>query len=108
MDITEVRIKKFESPQGKLLGVASVTFDNCFVVHNLRIVEGEKGVFVAMPSRQLPNSKFVDVAHPVTSEMRQTIQDAVLSKFKDAQASPAGSYNDDPPGGRSNSPPAAF
>lgn len=81
MEVTEVRIKRFEDPQGKLLGFASVTFDGCFVVHNLRIVSGEKGVFVAMPSRQLPNNKFVDVAHPVTNEMRAKIQQAVLRQF---------------------------
>ncbi len=82
MEVTEVRIKRFEDPQGKLLGFASVTFDDCFVVHNLRVVSGEKGVFVAMPSRQLPNSKFVDVAHPVTNEMRAKIQQAVLRQFE--------------------------
>lgn len=82
MEVTEVRIKRFEDPQGKLLGFASVTFDGCFVVHNLRVVSGEKGVFVAMPSRQLPNNKFVDVAHPVTNEMRAKIQQAVLRQFE--------------------------
>lgn len=82
MEVSEVRIKRFELPQGKLLGFASVTFDGCFVVHNLRIVSGEKGVFVAMPSRQLPNNKFVDVAHPVTNEMREKIQQAVLRQFE--------------------------
>lgn len=81
MNITEVRIKRFDTPQGKLLGFASITFDDCFVVHNLRVVSGEKGVFVAMPSRQLPNNKFVDVAHPVTNEMREKIQQAVLKQF---------------------------
>ena len=81
MEVSEVRIKRFEVPQGKLLGFASVTFDDCFVVHNLRVVSGEKGIFVAMPSRQLPNNKFVDVAHPVTNEMRERIQIAVLRQF---------------------------
>ncbi|OGH61436.1 MAG: septation protein SpoVG [Candidatus Lindowbacteria bacterium RIFCSPLOWO2_12_FULL_62_27] len=88
MEITEVRIKRFEDPQGKLMGFASVTFDGCFVVHNLRIVSGEKGVFVAMPSRQLPNNKFVDVAHPVTNEMRAKIQQAVLRQFEQTKSDP--------------------
>lgn len=86
MEVTEVRIKRFEDPQGKLLGFASVTFDDCFVVHNLRVVAGEKGIFVAMPSRQLPNNKFVDVAHPVTNDMRAKIQQAVLRQFEQTQS----------------------
>lgn len=104
MEVTEVRIKRFEGPQGKLLGFASITFDNCFVVHNLRVVSGEKGVFVAMPSRQLPNSKFVDVAHPVTNEMREKIQQAVLRQFEQTQPEPGPG-----PGGHSSpdSPAAA-
>ncbi len=89
MEITEVRIKRFDAPQGKLLGFASITFDNCFVVHNLRIVSGEKGIFVAMPSRQLPNNKFVDVAHPVTNEMREIIQQVVLSQYERTPSEPA-------------------
>lgn len=88
MEVSEVRIKRFEVPQGKLLGFASITFDGCFVVHNLRVVSGEKGIFVAMPSRQLPNNKFVDVAHPVTNEMRETIQQAVLKQFEQTKPDP--------------------
>ena len=81
MEVTEVRIKRFDAPQGKLLGFASITFDGCFVIHNLRIVSGEKGIFVAMPSRQLPNNKFVDVAHPITNGMREKIQLIVLRQY---------------------------
>ncbi|MBI4179653.1 septation protein SpoVG family protein [bacterium] len=100
MDVTEVRIKRFETPQGKLLGFASITFDGCFVVHNLRVVDGEKGTFVAMPSRQLPNNKFVDVAHPVTNEMREKIQQTVLQEFSKTSPTSAG-------GGPPPLPPAA-
>ena len=97
MEVTEVRIKRFDVPQGKLLGFASVTFDGCFVVHNLRIVSGEKGVFVAMPSRQLPNSKFVDVAHPITNEMREKIQQTVLQQYQQTAPDSANAASASPP-----------
>lgn len=93
MEVTEVRVKRFDVPQGKLRGFASITFDGCFVVHNLRVVDGEKGTFVAMPSRQLPNNKFVDVAHPVTNEMRDKIQQAVLKQFEQTTPDPGASFS---------------
>ena len=62
-------------------GIASIILDDCFVVHDLRVVDGDRGYFVAMPSRKLPNGDFKDIAHPLNSETREKIQEAVLREF---------------------------
>ncbi|MCL5291725.1 MAG: septation regulator SpoVG [Actinobacteria bacterium] len=80
MDITKVSIRQVE--MNKVKAIASITIDDEFVVHDLRIVEGERGLFVAMPSRKLPNGEFRDIAHPINSETRERIQVAVLAEYK--------------------------
>ena len=80
MEITEVRVRKVES-EGKLRAWVSITFDNAFVVHDLRVLEGSNGLFVAMPSRQTPSGEYRDIAHPITSETREIIQKAVLDEY---------------------------
>lgn len=72
------------SSGGKMKAIASVTIDDQFVVHELKIVEGQNGLFVSMPSRQRPGGQFVDIAHPITSEARQHIQEAVLEAYEKA------------------------
>lgn len=62
-------------------GIASIILDDCFVVHDLRVVDGDRGFFVAMPSRKLPNGDFKDIAHPLNSETREKVQEAVLREF---------------------------
>jgi stage V sporulation protein G len=81
MDITKVNIRQVE--MNKVKAIASITIDDEFVVHDLRVVEGEKGLFVAMPSRKLPSGDFRDVAHPINSETREKIQSAVIAEYKD-------------------------
>jgi len=66
----------------KVVAIASIVIDECFVVHDLRIVAGDKGTFVAMPSRKLPNGEFRDICHPINTEARSAIQDAVLAQFQ--------------------------
>ncbi len=80
MEITRVVVRLVD--MNKVQAIASVTFDEEFVVHNLRIVEGDKGLFVAMPSRKLPNGEYRDVAHPINTETRERIQNAVLEEYK--------------------------
>lgn len=80
MKITEVRAKKIDG-DNRLVGIAAITIDNCFVVHELRIIEGKNGLFVAMPSRKMPNGEYKDVAHPINSETRAMIEKAVLETF---------------------------
>jgi stage V sporulation protein G len=79
MMVTAVSMRVVE--REKVKAFASITLDDEFVVHDLRIIEGQKGLFVAMPSRKLPNGEFRDVAHPIKPEVREKIQDAVLEEF---------------------------
>ncbi len=81
MLITEVRAKRVNG-DNRLVGIAAITIDECFVVHELRIIEGKNGLFVAMPSRKMPNGEFKDVAHPINTETRSSIEKAVLEAFE--------------------------
>ncbi|MDA8194410.1 MAG: septation regulator SpoVG [Thermaerobacter sp.] len=83
MEITDVRLRRMTT-DGKMKAVASVTLDGEFVVHDVKVVEGLKGLFVAMPSRKTPDGEFRDVAHPITQEARERIQKAVLEVFQSA------------------------
>ncbi|MCK5732029.1 MAG: septation regulator SpoVG [Tenericutes bacterium] len=82
MNITEVRAKRIDG-DNRLVGIAAITIDNCFVVHELRIIEGKNGLFVAMPSRKMPNGDYKDVAHPINSETRAMIEKEVLNTFNE-------------------------
>lgn len=79
MQITKVTLRPVA--MNKVVAIASIVIDDCFVIHDLRVVNGDKGVFVAMPSRKLPNGDFRDVCHPINSEARNDIQAAVLEQF---------------------------
>ncbi|TLM65836.1 MAG: hypothetical protein FDZ70_10770 [Actinobacteria bacterium] len=79
MKITKVSLRPVS--MRKVCAIASIVIDDAVVVHDLRVVDGEKGLFVAMPSRKLPNGDFRDVVHPVSAEARVVIQDAVLERF---------------------------
>lgn len=83
MEVTDVRLRRIAS-DGKMKAVASVTLDGEFVVHDVKVVEGTKGLFVAMPSRKTADGEFRDVAHPITSSARERIQRAVLDRFQEA------------------------
>ncbi|AFV13000.1 stage V sporulation protein G [Thermacetogenium phaeum DSM 12270] len=85
MQVTEVRIRKVGQDGSKMKAVCSVTFDNVFVVHDIKVVEGERGLFVAMPSRRTPAGEFRDIAHPITSDARQTIQEAILKAYQEME-----------------------
>ena len=80
MQITDVRIRKVAAP-GKMKAIVSVTFDDEFVVHDIKIIEGENGLFLAMPSRKMGEGDFRDIAHPISSDTRGKIQDAIMSKY---------------------------
>ena len=81
MDITDVRIRKIDV-EGKMKAVASVTFDNEFVVHDIKIIESHNGLFIAMPSRKTPDGEFKDIAHPINAEVRERLQTAILVKYE--------------------------
>lgn len=81
LEITDVRVRKVNK-EGKMKAVVSVTFDNEFVVHDIKVIEGEKGYFIAMPSRKTLDGEFRDIAHPINSETREKIQKIVLEKYE--------------------------
>ncbi len=80
MTITDVRIRKV-SAEGKMKAIVSVTFDNEFVVHDIKVIDGQNGLFIAMPSRKTPDGEFKDIAHPINSDTRNTIQSAILEAY---------------------------
>ena len=83
MEITDVRVRKV-TKDGKMKAVVSVTFDNEFVVHDIKVIEGDKGLFIAMPSRKSGDGGYRDIAHPISSETREKIQTVILAKYKEA------------------------
>lgn len=83
MEITDIRVKKVAS-DGKMKAVVSVTFDNAFVVHDIKVIEGQDKLFTAMPSRRTPENEFKDIAHPINSEMREKLEAAIISKYNEA------------------------
>lgn len=80
MNITEVRVRKVDF-EGKTRAVASITFDDTFVVHDLRVIEGDRGLFVAMPNRKLPTGERIDIAHPLNNDLRNVIQARILEEY---------------------------
>ena len=80
MEITDVRIRKIDV-EGKMKAVVSVTFDNEFVVHDIKVIESQNGMFIAMPSRKTPDGEFKDIAHPINAVTREKIQKAILEKY---------------------------
>lgn len=82
MKIDDVRIREIRNPVGKLKAVVSVTIDECFVVHDIKIFEREDGFAIAMPSRKTTDGKYKDIAHPLNSETREMLQSIILSEYR--------------------------
>ena len=82
MTITDIRIKRV-STEGKMKAVVSVTFDDAFVVHDIKVIEGQDKLFTAMPSRKTPEGEYKDIAHPINSEMRELLEKAILDKYNE-------------------------
>ena len=85
MPPTDVRIRKVEK-EGKMKAVVSITIDEEFVVHDIKIIEGEKGLFIAMPSRKAADGEYRDIAHPINSDTRERIQNLILNKYQETLA----------------------
>ncbi len=81
MQITDVRVRKL-SDEGKMRGIVSVTFDDAFVVHDIKIIEGQNGLFIAMPSRKVYEGEFRDIAHPINVEMRSELQTKIIRAYE--------------------------
>lgn len=87
MRITDVRLRTVKNENElKLKAYADVTFEECFVIHGLKVIDGQKGMFVAMPSRKMPDGEYKDIAHPITPELRKNITDSVIEKYKETIA----------------------
>ena len=85
MNITDVRVRKV-AKEGKMKAVVSITIDDEFVVHDIKVIEGEKGLFIAMPSRKATDGKYRDIAHPINSATRDRIQRIILDKYDEVMA----------------------
>lgn len=81
MQITDVRVRKIAN-EGKMKAIVSVTFDNEFVVHDIKVIDGQNGLFIAMPSRKTPDGEFKDIAHPINTDTREKIQAAILDEYE--------------------------
>ncbi|UXR69765.1 MULTISPECIES: septation regulator SpoVG [unclassified Staphylococcus] len=80
MKVTDVRLRKIQT-EGRMKALVSITLEDAFVIHDLRVIEGNSGLFVAMPSKRTADGEFRDIAHPINSEMRKEIQDAVMKVY---------------------------
>lgn len=83
MEITEIKVKPV-TDANKMKAIVSVTFDNVFVVHDIKVIEGNSKLFTAMPSRRTTDGQFKDIAHPITAEMRNLIEEKILEKYNEA------------------------
>lgn len=87
MQITDVRVRKL-AKEGKMKAIVSITIDNVFVVHDIKVIEGEKGLFIAMPSKKATDGEYRDIAHPINSATRDAIQQIIMEKYEQAMEEP--------------------
>ena len=85
MQITDVRVRKV-SKEGKMKAIVSITLDDEFAIHDIKVIDGDKGLFIAMPSRKAGDGEYRDIAHPINTRMRDHIQNIILEKYKEALA----------------------
>ncbi|MBQ4109847.1 MAG: septation regulator SpoVG [Clostridia bacterium] len=83
MNITDIRVRKVNSV-GKMKAVVSITFDDSFVVHDIKVIEGQDKLFIAMPSRKTPEGEFKDIAHPINTSTREALEAEILKKYEEA------------------------
>lgn len=87
MEVTDVRLRRVQT-EGRMKAIASITLDGEFVVHDIRVIDGNSGLFVAMPSKRTPDGEFRDIAHPINPEARNKIERAVLTAYKQSENTP--------------------
>ena len=85
MKISDVRVRMVKSESSKIKASASITIDECFVVHDIKVIEGNEGYFIAMPSRKTPDGEFKDIVHPLNPETREMIKEIVLKAFNEVK-----------------------
>ena len=89
MKISDVRVRIVKKDDSKLKAVASITIDDCFVVHDIKVIEGSEGCFIAMPSRKTNDGEYKDIAHPINTETRETVKKTILDAYEKALAEDA-------------------
>lgn len=94
MEVTNIRLRKVET-EGRMRAIVSITLDDAFVVHDLRVIDGNNGLFVAMPSKRTKEGEFRDVAHPINVEMRAKIQDKILAAYAECDVTEASALTED-------------
>ena len=94
MDITDIRIRRVNA-DGKLKAYVTITFDDCFVVHNVKVITGKNGAFIAMPSRKTKTGEYKDVAHPINSDFRTMLQDKILEAYENSPEDQVDNSGDD-------------
>lgn len=87
MEVTDVRLRRVQT-DGRMRAIASITLDNEFVVHDIRVIDGNEGLFVAMPSKRTPEGEFRDIAHPINSGTRNKLQEAILAAYEQSENEP--------------------
>lgn len=85
MKITSVTVRKVEKEDSRMKGIASILIDDCFAIHDIRIIEGDKGLFIAMPSRKTSTGGYRDIAHPINQETRALIEEPILKAYNEAE-----------------------
>ncbi|ANU09320.1 regulatory protein SpoVG [Planococcus antarcticus DSM 14505] len=85
MEVTDVRLRRVQT-DGRMRAIASITLDNEFVIHDIRVIDGNEGLFVAMPSKRTPDGEFRDIAHPINSNARTKLQEAVLTAYEQSES----------------------
>ena len=85
MTITDIKVRKINA-KGRMKAVVSVTFDDAFVVHDIKVIEGQEKLFIAMPSIKTPDGEFKDIAHPITSDMRSLLEEKIIEKYNEVMA----------------------
>lgn len=85
MKITDVRLRKVNNQDTRMKALVSITFEDAFVIHDLRVIEGNNGLFVAMPSKRTPDGEFRDIAHPIHSDMRQHVQEEIMRVYEETE-----------------------
>ena len=94
MNVSEVRVRLVKKDEGKLKAVASITIDNCFVVHDVKILEGSEDFFIAMPSKKTPDGEYKDIVHPLNTETRELLKKVVLEEFEKVRSQAAAEGQD--------------
>ena len=85
MKITSVTVRKVEKEDSRMKGIASILIDDCFAIHDIRIIEGDNGLFIAMPSRKTATGGYRDIAHPITPECRKMFEDAIIEAYNNEE-----------------------